>query len=148
MNLLFDLLATQPFGTVKRHGGGKYAEVIFRRMVERNIAFSCVYNSDLWILPEIISICKNKNIPLLDLKFESLTNIIKNNKIDVIYSALPGSLGKVDDCRIIGTIHGLRDFETPFDTIFYSYHSSLEESLKFSLKRIFAKAYHARMVRR
>lgn len=147
MNLLFDLMATQPFGTVKRHGGGKYAEVIFRRMVERSIDFCCFYDSARWILPELISICKDNNIKLYDLSQVPLTQVIKDNNIDVLYTALPEVLGKVSGCHIIGTIHGLRDFETPFDNIFYNYSSTFKEFLKFTIKKIFPGLYHLRMAK-
>lgn len=39
MNLLFDLKATQPNSSGKRHGGGRYGEILFFRMLERNIFF-------------------------------------------------------------------------------------------------------------
>lgn len=56
--ILFDLVATQPSVDSKRHGGGKYGEVIFKRIVERQLPVSCIYDSRRWINPEIQNILK------------------------------------------------------------------------------------------
>ena len=55
VKLLFDLVATQPNLSGKRHGGGRYGEIIFFRMLERNISFSCFYDSTLWINPSVLN---------------------------------------------------------------------------------------------
>ena len=118
MNLLFDLKATQPNMSGKRHGGGRYAEVIFFRMVELDIKFSCFYDSSKWINPDIKRTCNERKIPLYDVHNSTIEKIIKSNKIDRLYSAIPGTLAKLTCCEVIGTIHGLREIETPFDKIF------------------------------
>lgn len=142
MNLLFDLKATQPNITGKRHGGGKYAEVIFQRMVEKKIKFSCFYDSSLWLNPKIKSLCDENHIPLYDIKEKSIETIVEENNIDRLYSALPGKLALLRCCEVIGTIHGMRDFETPFDSIFFQYKNSLKEYIKFILKHCFPDIFH------
>lgn len=37
--ILYDLVAMQPQGNVKSHGGGTFAYMVFKRMVERQIHF-------------------------------------------------------------------------------------------------------------
>lgn len=117
MRLLFDIVATQPNGSVKRHGGGLYGEKIFFRMIERNIHFFAVYDSRLWLNPEVEYACKSANITLLDIAGTNIDSIVKNNHIDVVYSCLPEILLSLSACKMIGTIHGLRLIETPFDFI-------------------------------
>ena len=121
MKLLFDIVATQPNGSVKRHGGGKYGEMIFFRMIERKIQFQAFYNSKLWLNPEIKKACESSQIPLLDIAETDINTLVKKNSIDVVYSCLPEHLLSLSACKLIGTIHGLRLIETPFDftTEFY-----------------------------
>lgn len=142
MKLLFDLKATQPNTSGKRHGGGKYGEIVFHRMVERGIKFSCFYDSRRWLNPQIANLCKTAQIMLFDLKDESIEEIISKNNINRIYSALPGKLAKVDCCEVYGTIHGLRELETPFDNIFYKYKHTWKELVKFSVKKMFSSYFH------
>lgn len=141
MNLLFDLKATQPNTSGKRHGGGRYGEIIFFRMIERKIKFACFYDSKLWLNPEVQKECQLYNIPLYDLQTESIEEIIKNHNIDRLYSCLPKELAKLTYCEVYGTIHGLRQFETPFNNIFYQYKNSCKEILKFTIKKLFCKQY-------
>lgn len=142
VKLLFDLLATQPNSSGKRHGGGRYGEIVFFRMVERGIKFFCFYDSRKWLNPQIANLCKTDQIALFDVKDESLEEIIRKNNISRIYSALPGKLTKLDYCEVYGTIHGLRELETPFDRIFYEYNHPLKDIIKFTLKKMFLKSFH------
>lgn len=142
MNLLFDLKATQPNTSGKRHGGGRYGEIIYFRMIERHIKFACFYDSKLWLNPEVHKQCQHYNIPLYDLQKESIEDIIRNHNIDRLYSCIPGKLAKLTCCEVYGTVHGLREFETPFDNIFYKYKSPLKEKIKFTLKKLLAKKFH------
>lgn len=141
MNLLFDLNATQPNVSGKRHGGGKYGEIILRRMIERGIMFSCFYDSRKWLNPEIERLCMSAGIRLFDIKDDTIRNIVIKNNIERIYSALPGELAKIDYCEVYGTIHGLRLFETPFDKYFYKYRHTFTELVKFSLKKILSDTF-------
>ena len=50
--ILFDVTATQPIGTNKRHGGGKYGEIVLHRMLERNVPVVSYFDSNLWLNPE------------------------------------------------------------------------------------------------
>lgn len=140
MNLLFDLKATQPNISGKRHGGGRYGEVIFYRMIERDIKFSCFYDSKLWLNPDIKNACERNNIPLYDLQDEgTVEHIIHNHNFDRLYSCLPGNLAKLDCCEVYGTIHGMREFETPFDNIYFQYKHKASEYIKFFIKKILIK---------
>ena len=47
--ILFDLTATQPIGSNKRHGGGKYGEVVLRQILKRGLPVTCYYDSNKWL---------------------------------------------------------------------------------------------------
>lgn len=141
VNLLYDLKATQPNVTGKRHGGGRYGEIVFKRMVERGIKFACFYDSSRWLNPEIKTICESAQIPLFDLNAEALTDIVRKNGITRIYSALPDVLC-INACNeVFGTIHGLRDLETPCDNIFYRYKFRMKDLIYFLVKKYFKPLY-------
>ena len=117
MRLLFDIVATQPNGSVKRHGGGKYGEIILFRLIERQINFWAVYDSRMWLNPKVLAACEKANIPLIDVAGKNIDDIVNAYHIDVMYSCLPEIFSSLTACKMIGTIHGLRLIETPFDFI-------------------------------
>ncbi|MBR4325170.1 MAG: glycosyltransferase family 4 protein [Bacteroidales bacterium] len=140
MKLLFDLFATQPGQTGKRHGGGKYGEIIFKRMIERGYKPSCYYSDSVWLNPEILSLVKSNSIPMYDIDKTSLSEIVRKEKIDKIYSCLPLSRElNFNLCKVVGTIHGLRSLELPFDSFFWKYKNNLkfEYVIRWYLKQIF-----------
>lgn len=143
MNLLFDLYATQPNETGKRHGGGRYGEIVFYRMLERGIRFSCFYDSRKWLNPNIEKSCRENGIILYDLKNDSIESIVKQNDINRLYSCLPEylNLGGLRCCEVYGTIHGLRVFEIPYDNYFYRYRTTFRDKIKYCrmFHRLFIK---------
>lgn len=139
MNLLYDLKATQPNPSGKYHGGGKYAEVVFFKMIEKEIKFACFFDSSKWINPKILDACEKNSIKLFDLQRISVLEIVKQNNITQIYSALPGNLKA--PCRIIGTIHGLRQLELQFDWNLFLYKKSMRYILSFIKNKLFRKSY-------
>ena len=143
MNLLFDLYATQPNATGKRHGGGRYGEIVFCRMLERGIRVSCFYDSRKWLNPNIANICTANGIAMYDLKDNDIESIVKQADIDRLYSCLPEplNLGGLRCCEVYGTIHGLRVFEIPYDDYFYRYRTTFRDKVKYCrvLRRLFIK---------
>jgi len=115
MNLLFDLTASQPISATKRHGGGKYCEMLFFAMCQRNLRFQAFFNSTNYINPKIFQASKSAGVKLYDIKDRQLNDIVKEKKISHIYSALPERILPWPACKVLGTIHGLRSFEIPFD---------------------------------
>lgn len=140
--LLFDLTACQPSSSSKRHGGGKYAEILFRCIVKRKFPMCCYYDSRRWINPEIVDIINNNNINLFDISTTSLDCIVEQNGVELLYSALPGNLINREKfpCRILFTWHGLRHEEVPMDLFFLKYqHNSVREIISFFIKRYFPR---------
>lgn len=141
--LLFDLKATQPNISGKRHGGGRYGEIVFFKLVEQKREFICFYDSKLWINPEIVNACRNNGIGLYDLNETSIESLIGKYNICTVYSASANEIVslKAPNCRIIVTIHGLRDWEIPLDNTFWEYRNTFRQRCKFLATKIFEKAY-------
>lgn len=148
MRLLFDLKATQPNLSGKRHGGGKYGEIIFFRMIERGLKFDCFYDSTLWLNPDIKKICEENEITLFDTqKVGSILSIVKKYKIERIFSCIIYSCLGIEEinttsCEVYGTFHGLRGLETPFDSFFYRYNNTFKERIKYTIKKMFYKVFY------
>lgn len=122
--VLFDLTATQPFGASKRHGGGRYGEIILKRIIDRKLLIECYYDSNRWLNPFIKSLLEDNKIKYYDISMSSIDKIVKESRCDVIYSALPTKLIlQRKDIDIIGTIHGLRRLETPADSFCFKYRN-------------------------
>ena len=137
MRFLYDLSATQPSPESKFHGGGAYGEIVFFKLLEYldKITLVAYYDAASYINPDIIEAIKNHNIPLYDLNKISVAEIIEKEKIDRAYSAMLNlnqhwPLGSV---QVYTTVHGLRTLEMPFDSIMFSYMTSLKEKIKFLL---------------
>lgn len=135
--LLFDLTATQPIGSIARHGGGNYAEIVFFKLAEKSLSFACYYDSSRWINPKILRICAGKNIKLHDLHYEEISMF--SNSYTHLYSALPNSKTSKVSIHKIFTIHGLRILETPIDTFIPYYTKSWTQKIKSLLKFLLVK---------
>lgn len=141
--ILFDLESTQPAGGAKRHGGGKYGEIVLTRIIERELPVICCYNSQLWLNPEIKSLLENNNIPLIDHNLKSYDEIVELNGISLFFIPVPINL-KYEICKtnvqVLGVFHGLRSLESPID-----YHQLLYKPLsnafKYFAKKILTKIF-------
>lgn len=150
MKVLFNLMVTQPVGHVKRHGGGIYGEIVFRRIVERGLPISCCYNKSKWINPEIEEIIEKAKIETFDCSNQSINEIVRKNGFSLVYSPLFIGLDNFRECKLICTIHGLRDVETPYDSYFFKYKHSPKDLIKFLMgkyckclwRKYMSKGYH------
>ncbi len=144
--LLFNLARTQPTATVKRHGGGIYGEILFNRIVERNLPVEAIYDSSRWFNPEMKKLCQNNHVPLHDLATgKSIQQIADETKADVLYSPLMFS-GSTDmaGCKTVITVHGLRDLELPVDWFAFRYKTNLREFVKQVVFTLFPKRWKKR----
>jgi len=134
--LLFDLVATQPNASGKRHGGGKYGEIIFSRMIERGLKFDCFYDSRKWLNPDVEKMARRHGCILHDISVTALENVVVEGRYDNLYSALPNrEILRFNGCRVFCTLHGLRGFETPVDTVFWKYPSSIKAKVKWIVQK-------------
>lgn len=143
--LLFDLKSLQSKGSTMCHGGGKYAEIVFFRLVESGEKFVCAYDSRCWTAENIIDTCHDKNIPLIDLKDNSWNKIISENDISRLYSAVPDDeILQISQCEVVVTLHGLRALETPFSLHALRYDEGWLTTLKYIVKYAFFQKYYYR----
>ena len=141
--LLFNLERTQPTATVKRHGGGIYGEIVFKRIVERNLPVEAVYDSSKWFNPELERLCQEKEIPLHDLASgKSMQQFVNETGAEVFYTPLQlPELARLTGCRIVSTIHGLRDLELPADKFAFRYKTNFRGNVKQLLFTLFPKKW-------
>lgn len=146
MKLLYDLTATQPSPESKFHGGGAYGEVLFFKLLEYLDKFTliCYYDTKAYINPDILKRIKTHNIKLYDINKKSVSQIITEEKIDRIYSAMLNLNQNIplDKIEVYTTVHGLRTLEMPFDKIMLEYATSFKEKLKYRLFMGIAKNYY------
>ena len=145
--LLFDLTALQSDGATKKHGGGKYAEIVFCRILARTTLVIGWFDSSRDLDERIAKMCQQNNILMVDSQKNELQNIVDDLKIDTIYSAIPQeSVLRIQNCRIIVTLHGLRNLEIPHELMNLQYPLSFKEKIKelgriLFTKRAYRKAY-------
>lgn len=122
VKVLFDLESTQPNMSGKRHGGGKYGEIVLSRIVERGLPVSVYYNSTKWLNPQIKSILEKSKIQIYDVSEKELDDIVKTTESDVLYTPLLSNRSaEVKSCKVIATLHGLRSYETASDIMMLKY---------------------------
>lgn len=134
--ILYDLTACQPSRSSKRHGGGRYGEVVFLRILERRMTIACYYDSSRWINPELIRAIEKHKTPLYDLQCSSLKDIVSRCGATIIYSSIPWDIIFSCPCKLLFTWHGLRREETPPDAFFWKYKpDSWKSVVKFVLNK-------------
>ena len=72
-NMLFDLTATQPTFGSTRHGGGKYGEIVLKRILDRGLEVVCFYDGHRWLNPDIKCLLNKYKIQLYDIRNVDLT---------------------------------------------------------------------------
>lgn len=151
--ILFDLKCTQPAGSTKRHGGGKYGEIVLRRIVERKLPVICCYDSSLWFNEEMKSYLEDNSVELIDLQKTPLDDIVDTYNIKMMYIPcyITEAMSKYSKCKVVTTIHGQRTLEAPidyYDTLYRPY-SNIG---RYLIKRLFTHYYrhkrHAEPIRR
>ena len=151
MKLLYDLSATQPSPESRFHGGGAYGEVLFFKLLEHTeeATLVCYYDAASYINPDILKAANERGIKVYDINEKSVAQIVQEEKIDRLYSAMLNlnqgiPLGKI---QVYTTVHGLRTLEMPFDPIMLKYASNMKEKIKFRLFMGAAKNYYLKKLR-
>lgn len=147
--LLFDLEVTQPTDGNKRHGGGIYGEIVFKRMFSLGKDVVAFYNSSKWFNPEVLSFCESNRIPLIDRQGKTLREIVGMVSPDIIYTPLI-----TKEFVAIGfdnkwtTLHGLRALELPYnDSFFYKYNQTWKNHLKNILMNYLPQFYKKKLLK-
>lgn len=146
--LLFDLVATQPNASGKRHGGGKYGEIIFFRLIERGFRFDCIYDSRKWLNPEVEDAAIRNGCEMHDVAKASVGVIVTCGKYEVIYSCgASKDMLRLDSCEVVCTLHGMRAYETPVDNIFWKYPSTIKAKVKWMVQKYALPLWRRKLAR-
>ncbi len=144
MNILFDLIATQPVGNAKYHGGGEYAKEVFKKIIDKSTEnkIFCIYDDKKYIDEQVTKLF-HKAYKIIKIKnIEEIEKIIDNYEIDVFYSALPLKFKKLSiNTKYILTIHGLRPLELSNDIYELKYAVKIKDYLKYAVKKYLRKPY-------
>ncbi len=136
--LLYNLVDTQPSLGVKRHGGGMYGERVLTRIIESGRNVVAMYDSALWLNPEIKELCERFGVNLIDVTGRSIQSVIDEVLPDVYYSPQPtGTQYGLKGCGLVFTVHDMRDLELPLDRYFWKYKPDVRSQLKNVLRLIF-----------
>ena len=146
MRILYDLIATQPSGGDKFHGGGEYAKIVFEHLIKnrKNAEIVCICNKNSYLDKDIIKLIKSNHLELLNIENKTdIQEIISTFKIDKVYSALPYQFYNLNlgNLEFIFTIHGLRPIEMPTDRYEIKYAKSIRDIAKYVYKNILKKRY-------
>jgi glycosyltransferase involved in cell wall biosynthesis len=145
MNLLFDLIATQP-SQGKFHGAGEYAKSVFSYLIDiKNDNIICgIYNPDKWLDPDIQKLIDENNIEIYSIKKNSdIVKLLKSKNFHRFYTALPYDYYNTDFSLtdFVYTLHGLRDLEMPTDIYEFFYERNLGTLTKWLIKTVFPGFY-------
>lgn len=135
--ILYDLTSVQPFSNAKYHGGGKFAQIIFNRMVERDIQFSVFYDSTRFIDAQVIEMCKNKNLGIFDISKMSFDDIHAKSKATIVFSILPKPY--MFRYKTVGTIHDIRSIDEELDKYQVRYKMDLSRKIRYHIHKILHK---------
>jgi hypothetical protein len=138
--VLFDVRATQPSRAAKFRGGGEYAKIVLRRLLDlrRDETILGYYDPDIWLDPQIENLIR-------ELKTFSVSSsgdlqaLIDQDVCDKVYSALPRRYCcDVDfsSVEFVFTVHGLRPIEMPTDKYEVLYSQGVLDILKYVYKTL------------
>lgn len=140
MKLLFDLMASQPSGTAKNHGGAEYCKAIFYKLIEnkpKDFLIEVFFNPVKDIDENIIKLCNEHNVKINKCNnIKEISRLLLEGKFDKFYSALPYSFGDLeipDRTEFIYTVHGIRIIEMPYDKYEIKYRRKSIKNLKLIL---------------
>ena len=141
MKILFDAECTQPITSVKRHGGGIYAEKVLANIIRLGMPVAVFYNSAKWLNPDIRRMCESAGIELIDRRGLSVGDVMRRAGCARVFSSLPSAEILADDSvPVKGVLHGLRDLELPNDSYQIRYKDSFKQRLRYLVGRFMRRS--------
>lgn len=119
--IIFDLEKVQPTGDTKFHGGGKYGECVFLRLIEKTQNVVAYYDTNRYLNPMVKAAIENYGIETCDFNAIRIYDLCKQ-KDGVIYSPLVSEsdvAGLDKKYEYMVTIHGPRELELLSDKYEY-----------------------------
>lgn len=147
MKVVFDLNCSQPAGETQFSGGGEYTKTVFRDFCAYDpdgIEIVVCYNKDKFLDDWILDLIQEKNYTVVDVK--STQDIVRylagleGGEPVRFFAGLPYSYRNVNfpkNVVSIGTFHGLRSIEKPYDTYTGKYlpnHADWKDYAKLVLR--------------
>ncbi|BBN97848.1 glycosyltransferase [Sporolactobacillus terrae] len=137
MKILYDLLCTQPIDGSKFHGGGEYGKAIFERLIKErkyDIQIDVFFNKKVYLDDWLINLINTEKLNVKNIKNEKeLNTLLDTEQYSLFYTALPVNYPNLiipKKTKYIGTIHGLRSIEMPYDKIKNKYDKGIKNNLK------------------
>ncbi|QEN06997.1 glycosyltransferase [Oceanispirochaeta crateris] len=153
MNLLFDLVASQPKKGEQFHGAGFYASLIFRYLAKDLKGHQLIgfYFRDRPLHPDVMALSGAEGIILEAIdSIEEVYGLIQKHEVTRVFSAIPSNLRslRLKNVHFVFTNHGLRGIEKHWDSTELKYTSSLKGKLKVLAKALFSKKIIHRKITR
>jgi glycosyltransferase involved in cell wall biosynthesis len=134
MNLLFDLIPTQPFGSSTYHGGAEYAKALFERVVrgKEGAHVSAIVDGRRPVDPAVLDLAESSCVSVHRVRdAQEAASLARDGGASVFYTALPlkyrdERLGKT---AFAFTIHDLRTIELPTDETEWRYGGGMRHRL-------------------
>ncbi len=144
MNLLYDLMASQPKKNEKYNGGANFAGFVFQYLCEmakpedKIVAF---YQKGRDLNPDFLDYASS-NVVLVEIEqIEEIPGLIEKYKIERFYTSMPPTLRslRLKNIHFVFTIHGLRGIEKHWDISEFKYTKSLKDKIRILMKVLFKK---------
>jgi glycosyltransferase involved in cell wall biosynthesis len=146
--VLYDLAATHPGKLGSVHGGGVYAEVVFKQLIsmaEQNTV-EVFYFDNKVISPQIIALCQKYQIVQHPIRtMAGVQKLLDSGSFHTLYSALPyGNFTGIDTklVRFVYTIHGLRELEVPYSTQQWRYSFHWKRLTEWLWAMLFTRSFN------
>lgn len=134
MKVVFDLYCSQPVGDIMFSGGGEYTKAVFRDFSDYKpdgIELVVCYDKDKFLDDWILALIRDRGYTTVDTKNSQdivhyLEQLDKSEPVR-FFAGLPYSYKNVsfpENVVSIGTFHGLRFIELPYDQYVHKYLSS------------------------
>ena len=81
MSILYDLSACQAVGSTKMHGGGMYAKIVFKKLLQYTHDVAIIYNSSYYMDETLYELIDKYNIETFDLNKVSLQTVIHEHAL-------------------------------------------------------------------
>jgi glycosyltransferase involved in cell wall biosynthesis len=142
MNIIFDLVSSQPYSSsVKYNGGAQYVKNVFRQFILENHKYKnliyCTYDSKINFDEEIKTLCLENDVIFLDINIQKLEYYAEFYNINKVYIGIAQrylDLSFNINIKLILVVHDLRDleiFQSVKELIYFTKFNSIYSFLKF-----------------
>ena len=141
------MAATHPGLLGSVHGGGVYAEVVFKKLLQQSPlnTVDVFFWKHKHLSESIEQLCLEYQVVQHKISYiEDLQDLIDGGDFHTLYSALPYSLYRpinTSNIRFVYTIHGLRELEVPYSTDQWRYSYNWKRIIEWGWGMLFTKHF-------